>query len=101
MKPGRPKRGESVPSKTVKTWLDAEQLDLVQRRGGGPYVRRLILADLTTRTKPVEEHRYKVGRSMVEVKVPAEVKARIMELGGSAYVRQLVGQACQLQVLRE
>lgn len=92
MKPGRPKRGESVPSKIVKTWLDPETLDEVQRRGGSPYVRELILADLEASTS-APEHKQKL-----EVRLPADVHARVVELGGSAYIRKLIEKRMDLGV---
>ena len=95
MKPGRPKRGESVPSAKVRTWLEPGCLEHVQRRGGSPYVRQLILADLPTRKEPVDEQATRPGKSRFEVVIPAELKAQIMAAGGSAYVRYLVMQACQ------
>ena len=103
MRPGRPKRGESSPSAKVTTWLEPEHLSLVQQRGGSGYVRQLLLADLPTRTKPVDEPTVRPGRNRFKVVVPAELKAQIMAAGGSAYVRYVVRQACQLEneVLRE
>lgn len=95
MKPGRPKRGESVSSAKVTTWLEPEHLSLVQQRGGGGYVRQLLLADLPTRTKPVNEPTVRPGRNRFKVVVPTELKAQIMAAGGSVYVRSLVEQACQ------
>ncbi len=95
MKPGRPKRGESLPSAKVTTWLEPEHLAMVQKRGGSGYVRQLLLADLPTRTKPVDEPTVRPGRNRFKVVVPAELKAKIMAAGGSVYVRHLVEQACQ------
>ena len=95
MKPGRPKRGESVPSAKVKTWLEPACLEHIQRHGGSSYVRQLILADLPTRKEPVDEQATRPGKSRFEVVIPAELKAQIMAAGGSAYVRSLVEQACQ------
>lgn len=87
---GRPKRGESVPSAKVKTWLEPDHLEHVQRHGGSPYVRQLILADIAAGAKPVSGPRLQVGRIMMEVTLSLEVKTRVMALGGSAYVRHLV-----------
>lgn len=94
MKPGRPKRGESSPSAKVTTWLEPEHLALVQQRGGSGYVRQLLLNDLPTRIKPVDEPTVRPGRNRFKVVVLAELKAQIMAAGGSAYVRYLVRQAC-------
>jgi len=94
MKPGRPKRGESSPSAKVTTWLEPEHMSLVQQRGGSNYVRQLLLADLPTRTKPVDEPTVRPGRNRFKVVVPAKLKSQIMAAGGSAYVRHLVRQAC-------
>ena len=94
MKPGRPKRGESVPSAKVKTWLEPACLEHIQRHGGSSYVRQLILADLPTRKEPVDEQATRPGKSRFEVVIPAAIKAPIIAAGGSAYVPRMVEQDC-------
>lgn len=87
VKAGRPKRGESVPSKTVKTWLDQETHEQILMRGGSSYVRDLILRDLS-QAEPVSVCDHKL-----EVHLPEDVHARVMKLGGSSYVRRVIGQS--------
>ena len=101
MKPGRPRRGESVPSAKVKTWLDPACLEHVQRRGGSCYVRQLILTDLPTRKEPVSEQATRPGKSKFEVVIPAELKPRVMEAGGSAYIRHLVENETERRTMNE
>lgn len=101
MKPGRPRRGESVPSAKVKTWLDPACLEHVQRRGGSCYVRQLILTDLPTRKEPVSEQATRPGKSKFEVVIPAELKPMVMEAGGSAYVRHLVENETERRTMNE
>jgi hypothetical protein len=85
MRPGRPKKGESVPSKTVKTWLDETTHEQILIRGGSSYVRDLILKDLDE-AEPVKNCRHKL-----EVHLSPDVHYLVMELGGSSYVRRVIG----------
>lgn len=90
MKPGRPKRGAHQPSTTIFYWLSPESADLVARRGGGPWVRQLLVADLAERTEPVTDRSRGDGRVRLSVVLPVELADQVIRMGGSALVRAVV-----------
>lgn len=93
MRPGRPKKGAAAASKSLKIRLDRALAEEVLRRGAGPYVRRLVVADIDRRTEPTGQRPPRGPRlRSIEVHFPADLHARILKLGGSAYVRHLVEQ---------
>jgi hypothetical protein len=93
MRPGRPKKGDAAASKSLKIRLRSALAEEVLRRGAGPYVRSLVVADIGQRKEPTGQRPPRGPRMRsIEVHFPADIHKRILELGGSAYVRELVEQ---------